>query len=260
MSKTFNIGHHNIVAGGNIHYHSASGDTRHETNLVSETRPEVAVAGGDIHYRSSSGETRPAIEKWLFPSVEGYSAPHIRALDSHYGETGRWFLEGEAFTGWKSTDWESTTGRLLWIRGEAGTGKSVLCASAINAFRSDCPNASFAYFYFNRMQWDYATCLKYLVFQLGQDSDLLRALYEKHRRHAEQPTRRELEWLLKDLLKRTQSHVFLDALDECPDLDLLMKTMPSLFQDSRCLFTSRPYPAIRFSGSHCNNLHISNDF
>ncbi|KAH8989663.1 hypothetical protein EDB86DRAFT_2942483 [Lactarius hatsudake] len=61
---------------------------------------------------------RSDLRKWISPPNP--SINHNLACDTHHNGTTMWFVQCNAFDGWKMN------GSLLWIRGNPGSGKSVL--------------------------------------------------------------------------------------------------------------------------------------
>ncbi|KAH9009089.1 hypothetical protein EDB84DRAFT_1221289 [Lactarius hengduanensis] len=62
---------------------------------------------------------RSDLRKWISPPNP--SINHNLTCDTHLDGTTAWFAQGDAFNKWKRN------GSLLWIRGNPGSGKSVLC-------------------------------------------------------------------------------------------------------------------------------------
>ena len=56
--------------------------------------------------------------------------------------TCNWILDRPAFTSWISPDFPAATAKLLWTYGQAGFGKTVLCAHLINHLSSTLPPLS----------------------------------------------------------------------------------------------------------------------
>ncbi|KAI9465568.1 hypothetical protein BJY52DRAFT_1209520, partial [Lactarius psammicola] len=71
----------------------------------------------------SRGHARSDLRGWISPPNP--SINHNLARDTHHNGTTTWFAQGNAFDEWKKN------GSLLWIRGNPGSGKSVLCSTII---------------------------------------------------------------------------------------------------------------------------------
>lgn len=151
----------------------------------------------------------------------------------------------------------------MWLNGFAGSGKSVLCSTAIQFalrhWRSD-PNIGIAFFYFtfnDESKQDVSALLRALLLQLSsqlQDghTDLTR-LHDAYR--AGTPPPLVLIEHLRRLIQRFhQVYIMLDALDESPRngprqgvLDALEAMRTWCAQGLHLFVTSRDEPDIRDS-------------
>jgi hypothetical protein len=157
---------------------------------------------------------------WLSPSDPWTS--HGLARERHEPQTGSWLLQHHRYVAWKSG---ST--RCLWLHGNPGCGKTILCSTVIEDIRMYCQDAASAahvIFYFSfsdDKKQTYGDLILSLVVQLGWKEPGLSMLRQAYRR----PDRRRLgvEDLEKIFLSSTVQYneVFLqlDALDECPDTE-----------------------------------------
>ena len=140
-------------------------------------------------------------------------------LKKHPG-TGLWLIEDPRFSKWLIEG-----NSILWLNGFAGSGKSVLCSTAIQSVlchrRSD-PRIGIAFFYFtfnDESKRDESGMLRALLLQLStqlQDghADLVR-LYDSYKSGT--PPSRVLIEYLRFLIERFQHvYIMLDALDESP--------------------------------------------
>ncbi|KAH9019910.1 hypothetical protein EDB83DRAFT_2298390, partial [Lactarius deliciosus] len=201
-------------------------------------------------------QLRESLRKWQSPSDP--STNHNIAGDRQHVGTAEWFFDSDQFENWK------VTGSLLWIHGKPGSGKSVLCSSAIiNEVTTMCEagSASMAYFYFDFRDLDKQArrnLLPSLLIQLSTRSDafcdVFSRLYETHNKGARQPSDKALTQCLKEMLTLpNQGPVYLviDALDECPDtsdvpspreqvLDLVTDLVGLRLPSLRICVTSRP--------------------
>ena len=100
----------------------------------------------DEEERKKAEKTREQILDWLaHPDPSEIHSIASRARKST--KTGRWFLDGAAFRAF-----EETPRSVLWLHGDSGCGKSILCSAIIDelrAFRSEEPRIRLAYWYFS---------------------------------------------------------------------------------------------------------------
>ncbi|VDC07066.1 unnamed protein product [Peniophora sp. CBMAI 1063] len=151
-------------------------------------------------------------------------------------------------------DWRQHENGMYWIHGRAGTGKSILCSSVVDALKDD-PSLLCVYFYFDVNDPGKQDCrglVSSLVSQLGTRSDDgIRILDEARRRTPEHPVYDELLDMLSRLLCFSgRTAIVIDALDECPEparesalLDLLKhlsRVQAKEEVDVRVLVVSRP--------------------
>ena len=140
-------------------------------------------------------------------------------LKKHPG-TGLWLIEDSRFANWLIEH-----NSVLWLNGFAGSGKSVLCSTAIQHVlrhrRSD-PKIGIAFFYFtfnNESKQDESAMLRALLLQLSTQlrdghADLVR-LYDSYKTGT--PSSGVLIEYLRFLIERFQHvYILLDALDESP--------------------------------------------
>jgi len=177
-----------------------------------------------IHQRDNlalqQAENFRKITDWLW-SPDPWTN-HESARQRHEPETGAWLLEHVQYLGWKSG-----SVRLLWIYGKAGSGKTILCSTAIEDMRKHCQSATnigHAIFYFSfsdKHKQSYQDLVTSLVVQLGRKDpglSMLRQAYEKAERRL--PGLDELQdILLTSIASYDELCVHLDALDECPESD-----------------------------------------
>ncbi|KAH9080600.1 hypothetical protein EDB83DRAFT_998212 [Lactarius deliciosus] len=167
----------------------------------------------------SRGRARSDLRKWISPPNP--SINHNITCDTHLDGTTTWFAQGNVFNEWKKS------GCLLWIRGNPGSGKSVLCATIIEELRRTTGSSLMVYFYFDfkdAAKRDVRGLLSSLLIQLSDKSDIcwsiLSDLYTEHQDGSDQPSEATLVQCLKDMLQsapRTPFYIIVDALDECPN-------------------------------------------
>jgi len=195
------------------------------------------------------------VRTWLSPPDP--SINHHNARKAQHGGTANWFIQGPTFQEWKKN------GSLLWIRGNPGAGKSVLCSSIIENIKDmrETTSTLVAYYYFDfkdASKRDVRGLLASLLCQLGDDSelcwDVLYQFYTMCRDGSERPSEAALAKCLKTILElpgQLPIFVIMDALDECPNntgtpsnreevLDLVKDLVGSNHSNLFICATSRP--------------------
>ncbi|KAH9957056.1 hypothetical protein BGW80DRAFT_231284 [Lactifluus volemus] len=85
------------------------------------TQAESLIAQSEIHnitLNVERNQLRGRLHTWLSP--EDPSENHNTAWDAHHEGTGQWLFQNAMFNEWKST------GSLLWLYGNPGSGKTVI--------------------------------------------------------------------------------------------------------------------------------------
>ena len=181
----------------------------------------------------------------------------------------KWILDTEqyaAFTDWSDDKSDFSPGRLLWVEGHAGMGKTMLLIGIIRELSDQladlAPNLS--YFFCqgtdDEAQNSATAILKSLVWMLLlQQPDLIKHLRSEHERmhkdslfsdnkYAWEALSRVFENMLRDP-RLSEVYFIVDALDECDDglgnLILLISTSLKLSKKIKWLVSSRPYLDIR---------------
>lgn len=207
----------------------------------------------DEEERQKAERVREQILNWLaHPDPSEIHNIASRARKST--KTGRWFLDGAMFQAFRETPRS-----VLWLHGDSGCGKSILCSAIIDelrAIRWEKPSLRVAYWYFsvndtNRRSLQ--NLLRALFTQLCPTSaapPALIKLWDANRRGREAPQVSEsiqaLEHILGESLAEVRPTIFIviDALDESNEaeraeiLDMLQRIV-SLYVDIHLLVTSR---------------------
>lgn len=201
-----------------------------------------------------SSQISSDLRAWL--NAPDATINHNAACAKKHPGTGTWLIMSPCFTNWLSEE-----NSFLWLNGFAGSGKSILCSTAIQFVfrhrRSD-PSIGIAFFYFtfnDKSKQDESGMLRALLLQLStqlQDghADLTR-LYDSYR--VSIPPSLVLIDFLRGLIRRFRHvYILLDALDESPlngpredvlnALDAMRKWG---IQGLHIFFTSRDQPDIR---------------
>jgi len=160
------------------------------------------------------------LRTWLSPPDP--SINHNTAHKTQHSGTATWLIEGDTFREWKKN------GSLLWIRGNPGSGKSVLCSAIIEDVKKMrvTSSALIAYYYFDfkdASKRGLRGALTSILFQLGDDNDrcgdILYQLFKSCRGGSEQPSDAALVKCLENMLDlpgQLPAFIIIDALDECP--------------------------------------------
>lgn len=165
-----------------------------------------------------SSQESSELHAWL--KAPDATVDHNAACLKRHPETGLWLTEDPRFSKWLIEG-----NSILWVNGFAGSGKSVLCSTAIQSVlshRKSDTRIGIAFFYFtfnNESKQDDSAMLRALVLQLSnqlQDghADLVR-LHNAHK-PGTPPSPDLLECLRSLVEKFEQVYIMLDALDESP--------------------------------------------
>ncbi|KAJ7114718.1 ankyrin repeat-containing domain protein [Mycena epipterygia] len=189
------------------------------------------------------------LEKWL-QNPPDMKKKQDDTQELHHAGTGSWFLDSQQFNEWKKKSGS------LWIKGNSGTGKSVLSSVVIKKlFKDRQPSVqgtvAVAYFYFDFRDEErqlVKNMLRSIIMQLSaQSPNPYSALDRQYNLCKGQKllTHEDLLTVLDELLLELgRTYIVLDALDECKDTHLLIQLISSLRQRRRSplhlLVTSQP--------------------
>ncbi|KAI0290864.1 hypothetical protein BC826DRAFT_516689 [Russula brevipes] len=183
--------------------------------IVKEMKPD---AEAETKQRNCS---REKLRTWLNPPNP--SINHTTACDKQHNGTARWFIQGRTFKQWKMN------GSLLWVRGNPGAGKSILCSAIIEDIKQihepGPPLLGYYYFDFrDALKRDVRGLLTSVLMQLCEASDncwnILSYLHAEYKSGAEYPSDAALTQCLKSMLDlpgQVPIYLIVDALDECPN-------------------------------------------
>ncbi|KAM0377473.1 hypothetical protein ACHAPY_006630 [Fusarium culmorum] len=155
-----------------------------------------------------------------------------------YQGTCAWILQNKCIRYWADAKPNTPA---LWLKGSAGTGKSVLCTQLINFLKE----TKFVIWHFCTYLYAtstmYEQILKSLLLQiLRKDSDLVAYVYKTCVMERKSPTTTVLEQLLQKLLERsTACKVFISSRAPSDSLERLMrKQIVSLSEEKSVLNTA----------------------
>ena len=203
-----------------------------------------------------TGQISSNLLDWL--KAPDATIEHNALCAKRHPGTGMWLVKSSQFSRWLVEE-----NSVMWLNGFAGSGKSVLCSTAIlfalRHRRSD-PKIGLAFFYFtfnDESKQDASAMLRALLLQLSSQlrdgyTDLTR-LYKSY--ETSTPPQATLVECLHRLVQRFhQVYILLDALDESPRsgprqymLDVLQIIRKWNIQGLHLFFTSRDEPDIRGS-------------
>lgn len=164
-----------------------------------------------------------ALREWL--SAPDATVDHNSACEKKYNNpgSGSWLFKNPHFTGWLKQE-----NSLLWLRGFAGSGKSVLCSTAIqSAFRHRRGDRSvgIGFFYFtftDKSKQGVSSMLRALLWQFScQVPDGPTDLSQLHEAYKSgtSPSAALLANLRRLIGRFHRTYIFVDALDECPQAE-----------------------------------------
>lgn len=188
-----------------------------QTKAVDRIQDDVddvkAVLNTIRHSQISNG-----IQDWL--KAPDASIDFNNGCKKKHAGTGLWFVKGPTFSAWLTQP-----SSFLWLKGFAGSGKSVLCATAIQHTlhhkRSD-PKMGIAFFFFtfaDDNKQDASAMLRALIAQLaGQLGGAPTALTQLHKHYRNTtPSDEDLLETLRQLITQFNNvYIILDAVDESP--------------------------------------------
>ncbi|KAG7004590.1 hypothetical protein G7Y79_00024g055400 [Physcia stellaris] len=172
-------------------------------------------------------------------------------------ETGRWFLDGAVFQ-----EFKETPRSLLWLHGDSGCGKSVLCSTIIEQMKIMCKDSQrcrLAYWYFSvndvrrRGLENLVRALITQFMPISKNPHPVLGLWEAKMRGIEAPTLPELISTFEQMLREKPTNgdpldlfIILDALDESNEAEhvdiitMLKSLMRAIGDNIHVLLTSRP--------------------
>ena len=176
---------------------------------------------------SESLKVKDSILDWLSHPSPSELHENIRSGRNDRAKTGRWFREGIVFQ-----EFKATPRSVLWLHGQSGCGKSVLCSAIIDeiiALQSRDSRIKLAYWYFSvadKKQTTIDSFLRALVAQFLLQYPMwpfLLDLWKAKKMGREAPKTSDLVQVTQQILVTEQSHkhfVVVDALDESDEIGI----------------------------------------
>ena len=210
---------------------------------------------------------RHSVLDWLRLYCTDPAVKHAASRKLHQPGSNTWALEADVFKAWTTTP-----GRVLWLHGIPGAGKTVLCSTLIDHVQGLCkaqPGARLAYYYFDSgdpSNQNPGRVFRCLLWQLTRQHDVVPSpvldLYHKDRKKVSDD---QLASTLFEVLRGDrQPFIILDGLDECAGeergrfFDVLLKHLGRASCKVNFLATSRKQPDIeeRMGEIPNSRLHV----
>ena len=218
---------------------------------LQEKRQEALFQRSQEQLRTE--ETKQKILDWLAHPDRSEIHEITRRTRNDRAKTGRWFLDGPVFQ-----EFRDNSQSVLWLHGDSGCGKSVLCSAIIDEIlalqRSDSV-PQLAYWYStvtDKRRTSFDCFLRALVAQLVLNFSVppfLQDLWNDRNMGREAPKRADLIQTIRIILVAEPSHhhfIIIDALDESDEAERaelmrLISSLALLEVDIHILVTSRTY-------------------
>ncbi|KNB06510.1 hypothetical protein FOXG_07204 [Fusarium oxysporum f. sp. lycopersici 4287] len=203
---------------------------------------------------------RGRIIRKILPAPYHAKWPYDEAKQQHLPGTSQWILEDNTFTTWIATDSasgdvNSSYTNLLWIKGNPGTGKTVLATEVLHRLQTrswtkDQPHATASHFF--SFRYDVTRCLRSawstLVSQLFRqlqnwDEIVDQFAFIMVKSEHQYATSAELIALLHVIALRVPNLVLLlDGIDECEDPENVITTLAHSQEgtEAKAVILSRP--------------------
>ncbi|KAJ7029871.1 ankyrin repeat-containing domain protein [Mycena alexandri] len=191
---------------------------------------------------------RTEIMQWMTPL--NFFQRQADILNTWQAGTGEWLLEDPLFR-----EWESGAGQVVWCRGMAGAGKTVLSSRVVDHLESQSwkSNTGVACIYLNHKETETQTpshLLGALWRQLvvGKPiSPVVLELYDHSRERATRPSLDDVSTALNSALEQySKTYLVVDALDEYPEdrRNILLQCLSTAIRGPtsvKLMLTSRPH-------------------
>ena len=182
-------------------------------------------------------DIRAKILDWLVHPDPSEIHEVARRARNDRAKTGQWFLNGSSFR-----EFQNTPRSVLWLHGDSGCGKSVLCSAIIDdliACQSRDRRTQLAYWYFSvtdRKRGNLDILLRAIVAQFLYNRPIppfLPELWNSRKMGREAPKMPELVQAIQEIVAAQPSQIYfiiIDALDESDEAerDELMRVVRDL--------------------------------
>jgi hypothetical protein len=210
---------------------------------------------------------RQTVLNWLTPI--DFATQQSDFISRREAGTGQWLLESAEFQAWVKTDQQ-----VLFCLGIPGAGKTILTSIVVDYLHANFQKDTtigIAYLYCNFHRQDeqnaeglLASLLKQLAQGLSPLPEIIKSLYDSHKKNQTRPTFNEFSSALQSVAALySRSFIVVDALDECQASDgCRMKLLTELFtlqakSRANIFSTSRFIPEINEHFKNCMRLEIA---
>ena len=194
------------------------------------------------------------------------------ASESRHPDTCTWILHRPEFGAWINSGPNDAVTRMLWLTGVPGAGKTVLSSFVINTcfkVSGKKPSPPVLYFFFKMTDSDKDSVLavtRSLVYQLyslmpaSLCADIV-SLRDESGKEKALSDQRLWDLFVKHATELEDLTIILDALDECDDVDLLLRRMIPFLErcNARALVVSRREENITLALEYCPHIFIGQD-
>ncbi|KAE9386077.1 hypothetical protein BT96DRAFT_928474, partial [Gymnopus androsaceus JB14] len=177
----------------------------------------MVTASGEERNLTSTSDEEKKISEWL--NAPDCLTNFTTAINKKTAGTGQWILSHPEYVMWRNSP------NILWIKGKAGSGKTILSTTIIEDLRHHGKdNVCFHYFDSrdnSGAKSGYRGLLLSLIQQMSYHKQTihsaLQRLYEscRHGLSVAPPSNTELEICLNMILEEATPFIVLDAMDEC---------------------------------------------
>lgn len=196
-------------------------------------------------------QMRDKILDWLVHPEPSEIHETVRRDRNNRAKTDRWFLSGSTFK-----QFEESPQSVLWLHGDSGCGKSVLCSAVIDhirAVQSRDSRTELAYWYFtvtDKKRTSVDGFLRALIVQLVHECPIPSSLLDLWRAMEmgrKAPKKVDLQETIQRILVAEPSRIYfivIDAVDESDDTERaelvqFVRSLALLEADIHIFFTSR---------------------
>lgn len=198
-------------------------------------------------------QMRDKLMDWLVHPDPSEIHETVRRSRNNRAKTGKWFLDGSTFKQFKESSQS-----VLWLRGDSGCGKSVLCSAVIDhilAVQSRDSRTKLAYWYFtvtDKKRTSVDGFLRALIIQLVHECPIpssLLDLWSAGKMGRKAPQKVDLQETIRRILVAEPSRIYfiiIDAADESDDTERaelmqFVRSLALLEADIHIFFTSRTH-------------------
>ncbi|KAF7350616.1 Ankyrin 2,3/unc44 [Mycena sanguinolenta] len=262
--QTVNINGGSGGAGGLGHTGGSGGTGEGPAVTFLNSPHQMTMINMDFAQQSRSLKMGAGERKEIMDSLAPINFFQHHGSISHTRQrgTGQWLLDDPQFQ-----EWQSSTGRTLWLRGIPGAGKTVLASMVVDYFSEQFKqqDTHVACIYLNHKDTEKQTPANLLTglwrqLVLGKNiGSLAKTLYELHHEKQTSLSAREAFRILCQAIKQfSKVYIVIDGMDEYPEKhrDSLQHHLSELAPTVSLMITSRPSLAPDHRLPKCDILDI----